>query len=252
MVEGLDLFGKHFASYTDQYILIGGAACSLAMDEVDLAFRNTKDLDIVLCVEALNAEFVEAFWEFVHGGDYKIQQKASGEKQFYRFEKPASEGYPFMLELFSRQPDALQLADESHLTPIPVDAAVASLSAILLEGDYYEFLQSGRQIIRGVAIAGPEHLIPMKAKAWLDMSQRKADGEDVDSKKIRKHKNDVFRLFRIVDPDFSAEIPPQIKSDLAAFLDRMPNENLDLKSLGIKEHTLENVLDELRVIYRLD
>ena len=42
-----------------------GPACYLAMEEAGLDFRVTKDLDIVLCVEALDAEFVGAFWDFV-------------------------------------------------------------------------------------------------------------------------------------------------------------------------------------------
>ena len=129
-----------------------------------------------------------SFWDFVRLGDYKTQEKATGEKQFYRFKQPGSDGFPFMLELFSRVPDALTLRDAGHLTPIPIDAAVLSLSAILLEGDYYEFILSGRQIVDGLPIVGPEHLIPLKAKAWLDLSRRKADGEQVDSRDIKKHK----------------------------------------------------------------
>jgi len=76
---------------------------------------------------------VDAFWAFVKAGKYQIQQKSSGRKQFYRFQKPQDETYPFMLELFSRKPDALALADESQLTPIPVDEDVSSLSAISAE-----------------------------------------------------------------------------------------------------------------------
>ena len=187
MVEGLDRFEEHFAAYTDQYVLIGGAACTLAMEEVGQAFRATKDLDIVLCMEALNTSFVEAFWEFVRAGEYEIQEKATGEKQFYRFHKPRKDGYPFMLELFSRVPDALSLPEDSHLTPIPADAEVSSLSAILLEGGYYRFLQAGKRIVGGVPIVGPEHLIPLKARAWLDMTERKAAGGNVDSRAIKKH-----------------------------------------------------------------
>jgi hypothetical protein len=40
-----------------------------------------------------------------------------------------------MLELFSRQPDVLQVADGSHLTPLPVEEDASSLSAILLDND---------------------------------------------------------------------------------------------------------------------
>lgn len=252
MVEGLDRFSEHFAAYTDQYVLIGGAACTLAMEDVGQTFRATKDLDIVLSLEALDEEFVAAFWEFVRAGAYEIQEKATGEKRFYRFQKPANDGYPFMLELFSRIPDALSIADDSHLTPIPVDAELSSLSAILLEGDYYDFLQSGKRIVSSVPIVGPEHLIPLKAKAWLDLSQRAADGIKVDSKDLKKHKNDVFRLFVIVDPDFSAEIPPAIKSDLSEFIDRMTTETIALKNLGLGNQTLDGVLMDLRTMYGLD
>jgi hypothetical protein len=39
--------------YGDQYVLIGGTAATLAMEEAGLEFRATKDLDIVLYIEAL-------------------------------------------------------------------------------------------------------------------------------------------------------------------------------------------------------
>ena len=252
MVEGLDRFGRHFADHSGQYILIGGAACTLAMDAVGRPFRVTKDLDIVLCVEALDAAFAASFWDFVHLGGYKTQEMATGEKRFYRFKEPANEGYPFMLELSSRVPDALTLSDESHLTPIPIDAAVSSLSAILLEGDYYKFILSGRQTVDGLPIVGPENLIPLKAKAWLDLNQREADGEQVDSKDIKKHRNDVFRLSAIIDPEFSAEIPPRVTADLAGFFSHMETEEIALKNLGLSGQTRDSVLAELRRTYRLD
>ncbi len=57
-------------------LLIGGTACMLVMEEAGIPFRATKDLDIVLYVEALNKEFVSAFWKFVKAGDIKIEKKA--------------------------------------------------------------------------------------------------------------------------------------------------------------------------------
>lgn len=48
MVRGLDVFRDWFADYSDQYVLIGGTAASLAMEAASLGFRPTKDLDIVL------------------------------------------------------------------------------------------------------------------------------------------------------------------------------------------------------------
>lgn len=48
------------------------------------------------------------------------------------------------------------------LTPIPMDEAVASLSAILLDEDYYRFIHSGKLQINDLSILSAAHLIPIK------------------------------------------------------------------------------------------
>ena len=58
MVNGLKLFQEAFENYADQYIIIGGTACDLLLDESGLPFRATRDLDIVLCIEALDDSFI--------------------------------------------------------------------------------------------------------------------------------------------------------------------------------------------------
>ena len=251
MIEGLDRFKTHFAEYTDKYILIGGAACTVAMENVGQIFRATKDLDIVLCIEALDADFGAAFWQFVRDGGYQSQEKGTRDKQFYRFEKPTTAGYPVMLELFARTPDVLVLAEGSHLTPIPINEEISSLSAILMDDDYYNFLQSGKQIVDDVQIARAEHLIPLKARAWLDLTARKDAGAHVDSDDVKKHKLDVFRLLTIVDPDFGGDVPERIKADISVFVERMKDETVDLKAAGLGNRQLDEVLTELRGIYGL-
>jgi len=47
MVRGLDVFTQWFKGFSDQYVLIGGTAASLAMKEFGVPFRGTKDLDVV-------------------------------------------------------------------------------------------------------------------------------------------------------------------------------------------------------------
>ena len=68
MVRGLDIFYEYFSEYSDQYVLIGGAACDLSFSNYDEDFRATKDLDMVLIVEAQTREFAKRFWEFVRNG----------------------------------------------------------------------------------------------------------------------------------------------------------------------------------------
>jgi hypothetical protein len=252
MVKGLAIFREKFREYSDQYLLIGGTACDLVMTAAGLEFRATKDLDIVLCIEALDTAFIEAFWAFVREGNYQLQQKAEGGKQFYRFQKPRTEGFPFMLELFSRSPESLPVAQGSHLTPIPTAEEVSSLSAILMDAEYYDFVRSATRDIDGLPVVGPEGLIPLKARAWLDLTERKAKGDAIDSRDIKKHKNDVFRLYQIVDPEAVSEIPEAVKTDMAMFVTRVASEEIDLKALGIGKVGLESILIDLRKLYGID
>jgi hypothetical protein len=247
MVRGLDVFLAHFRPFNDRFVLIGGTACDLAMTEAGLEFRATKDLDIVLWLEALDEAFVKAFWEFVRAGRYQIQQKSTGERRSYRFQKPEERDYPFMLELFSRKPDVLQIAEGSHLTPLPIEEDVSSLSAILMDPEYYDFIRAGRKETDGLPWVDAEHLIPLKARAWLDLTQHKAAGAKVDSKAIKKHKNDVFRLYQIITP---LEHPPpvQVRQDLSDFITKVKEEGVDLKALKVSG-TLPDILDGLAEAY---
>jgi hypothetical protein len=154
-----------------------------------------------------------------------------------------------MLELFSRLPDALTVAEGSHLTPIPVGAEVSSLSAILLDDAYYGWIHAGKQEVANVPIVGPMHLIPLKARAWLDLTARAATGEHVDRHAIRKHRNDVFRLFQVIDADARPHPPTPIVQDMWTFLDRMADESVDLKTLGLGTHAPADVAEQLRAIY---
>ena len=74
------------------------------------------------------------------------------------------------------------------------DDEVSSLSAILLDEEYYRLLVENRASASGVAVLSVEGLIPFKAKAWLDLSARRAGGQAVDEKSVEKHRNDVCRL----------------------------------------------------------
>ena len=235
MVRGLDVFKAHFADHADKYILIGGTATSLAMEEAGLAFRATKDLDIVLVVEALDAAFGRAFWSFIEAGGYAIREaSATGRPTFYRFQKPANERFPAMLELFGRKPEGLTLEREGHLTPIPIDEAVSSLSAILLDEAYYAFILAGRHAIDGLPVVLEDRLIPLKASAWLDLTRRQAAGEPIDAKAIRKHANDVLRLSQLLAPASRIPVPEAVATDLQAFLLAIAGDaTLDPKALGI-------------------
>ena len=247
------MFREYFAGHTDQFVLIGGTAATLAMEGVGLEFRATKDLDIVLHVEALRPEFSEAFWNFVEAGRYEIRQASdTGKPVLYRFQKPADERFPAMLELFCRAPDGIKLAEGSHLTPIPIDEAAASLSAILLEDAYYEFILEGRREVDGLPWVGEDRLIPLKAIAWLDLGERKAKGEKVDSRDIRKHAIDVLRLSQLLAPEVRIPVVAKISEDLNRFLDGIQaDQSIDPKSIKINNSVAE-IVERIAQSYQLD
>ena len=168
------------------------------MENEELPFRATKDVDIVLIVESITAEFGRQFWEYVKEAGYEHLNKSTGNAQFYRFTSPKSKDYPYMIEIFSRNPDFIILEDDAILTLLPIDDEISSLSAILLNEAYYELLKTGQMMVDGIPVLSSTCLIPFKAKAWLDLKERKLNGDQVGSKNIKKHKNDVFRLAQLI------------------------------------------------------
>lgn len=252
MIRGIESFREWFRGYEEQYAIIGGTACDLLMTEEGLAFRATKDIDLVLIIEAVDAAFGRRFWEYIAAAGYEHRNKSTGEPQFYRFTNPKSKEYPFMIELFARKQDVIILPKEAVLSPLPLEDDISSLSAILLDSDYYAFLRQGRIRVSGVTVLDAPYLIPFKAKAWLDLSRRKAAGEQIDSKNIRKHKNDLFRLTELLsmDKNLISDIPDVIKTDMKKFTECMQFEAVDLKQLGIPGMSKEDILEILNTVYR--
>jgi len=127
MVKGIESFKEWFCGYEKQYVIIGGTACDLLMSDEGLDFRATKDIDMVLIIEALTPEFGDRLWGYIKKAGYEHLNKSSGEPQFYRFSHPKNKEYPVMLELFSKQMESIHLSDEAQLTPLPIDDEVSSL-----------------------------------------------------------------------------------------------------------------------------
>jgi len=218
MVRGISSFREWFVGFESNFVVIGGTACDLLLGEAGEAFRATRDIDMVLIVEALSAEFGSRIWEYVKIAGYEQRFKSPGTPEYYRFINPKSPEYPVMIELFSRRIEGITLPPDAVLTPLPIDDEISSLSAILLDDEYYEFLITGAIVVDGIPVIDTAHIIPFKAKAWLDLTQRKAKGEHVDSKNIRKHKNDILRLSALLSPSFEMALPAVIAGDMARFL----------------------------------
>lgn len=106
-------------------------------------------------------------------------------------------------------------------------------------------------MVGGIPVLSPACLIPFKAKAWLDLKERKSNGEQIDSKNIKKHKNDVFRLGQLITANTRQVLNEEIAEDMKKFLSEIEDEAVDLKSLGIKGTNKQKMTDILYQCYGL-
>lgn len=254
MVRGLDIFKKYFEQYPGNYVIIGGTACDIIIDEAGFVPRATKDIDIILVVEALSSDFVKQFWEFIKDGDYGDQEKSNDERQYYRFKKPRNTEFPHQIELFSRTPDVIVLEGEAHLTPIPVDDDLSSLSAILLNDDYYNYMIEHSQVEDGLHHANIEALICLKAKAFLEIKERIENGSNEDTKHLRKHKADVFRLTVLLTPESEFDLPKTIQEHVNQFAELTAGDLPDkaiFKEMGLSNIDPNNVFEQFKKSFRV-
>jgi len=154
-----------------------------------------------------------------------------------------------MIELFSRSPIDFELKFETGLTPIHIDESILSLSAILLNDAYYDLLLKGNKTVDEYYIIEIETVILFKIKAWLEMKKRRENGEHVDSKNIKKHKNDVFRLLSNVTPSVKINTGREVKNDVNKFIELIEEDKPDIKNLGIKGTDYYELIEILKNIY---
>lgn len=246
MVKGLDTFRKYFADYESQYVLIGGVACDILFESNEVNFRATRDLDMVLIVEALTPEFGERLWKFIVDGKYRNKATNGENPQFYRFDKPEDDTFPKMIELFCRSD--FELKNAKGITSIHIDDEISSLSAILLNDDYYKVLLSGKVIRTSLSVLRPEYIILFKAKAYLDLKMRSDSGEKVDSSDIKKHKKDVLRIAAELILEKVEDLPITVNDDIHSFIESLEQEPFDqnsLKRYGLKNEDVVNLLKQV-------
>jgi hypothetical protein len=106
-----------------------------------------------------------------------------------------------------------------------VDEGSASLSAILLDDAYYDLIREQRTEEKNLPFVKPAALIPLKARAWLDLSARNKKSQKADPKDIAKHRTDVFRIANTLPGEPGPRLYESIQSDVKSFLAAFPADN---------------------------
>lgn len=226
-MEGLEKFREAFEAYSDNYVIIGGTACDITMTGTVMRPRATHDIDMIVVVEKMTVDFAERFWQFIREGGYRPEKRKQeeGEKQkyeLYRFVN-GKPGYPEMIELLSRHPDILGEPKGLTIEPLPVDEETSSLSAIIMDDDYYHFTIGHSKLTEGIRHADSAALIALKARAYLNLMQDKANGKHVNSKDIKKHRSDVLKNVVIIE-EGEIEAPASIVDCVREFVASIRNE----------------------------
>lgn len=233
-MEGLDKFREAFEAYSNNYVIIGGTACDITMTGTAVKPRATHDIDMIVIVEKMNPEYGERFWQFIREAGYRpekchTKEGETAKYELYRF-VDGKNGYPEMIELLSRHPEILGDPKGLVIEPLPIGEDVSSLSAIILDDDYYHFTIEHSQLTDGIRHADSAALVALKARAYLNLMQDKADGKHVNTKDIKKHRSDVLKNVFLLSPDEAIVAPISIVECINEFVSSIRNDWKELAS----------------------
>lgn len=108
---------------------------------------------------------------------------------------------------------------------------------------FWSFIDAG-----GYPILDAEHIIPLKMKAWLDLRSKKRQGIHVDSRDLRKHRLDVFRLYPLIRGEQKICAQASVIEDIQDFIMQMREMDMRLSDIGISR-TKESILDVYSRLY---
>ena len=105
--------------------------------------------------------------------------------------------------------------------------------------------------MNGISILSAPYLIPFKAKAWLDLREKQNSGIHVDSRDIKKHRNDVLRIAAELVLDDKIILTEELKKEMILFIRGLKEEEPDLKAIGLRNVEMEEIIKLLEEIYCL-
>jgi len=248
MIQGIESFTAYFSEFTNDYIVIGGLATAMNMHELGFVFRATKDIDLVVVAKE-NEAFLKKLLSYIDEAGYRTKQRTdnSNRKNLFRFLDSTDKSYPEQIELFAAHDASSVLLKDKHIIPIHTPEDYAYLSAILLDSDYFELLLQHSSVIDGLHVATPEVLIPLKAHAYLNLTE--AGRSDA-----KKHINDIVKLATLLDGETKMELSGLPRHDMDIFftiLRTLPEDKVRqlLKSIGVTGVRKEDILDVMESVY---
>lgn len=247
--HGFDHFCDYLKGLEEHYVIIGGGAASILMDDEGLEFRSTKDVDLVVIARSqdLNARVLA----YVKDGGYNSKEATDKLPKYYRFKNPAKAECPKMIEIFARNEFGLELAEGQHIVPI-TDSAAEKLSAILLDDEYFDLIRKNIKTSEsGIPLINALANICLKARAHRELFERKQAGDQtVDEKDVQKHLKDIWRLAVVLTGDEAVALsgmPAKDISDAIGKLEKLP----EVQFKQVMEKTPAKLLDVMGALRKV-
>ncbi len=67
-MQGLDKFREYMGGFRSHYVVIGGLATVLTLEDRGLPARATKDVDMIVICQPESKFYMKRFWEFIKAG----------------------------------------------------------------------------------------------------------------------------------------------------------------------------------------
>jgi len=190
-LAGLSHFEEYFRELKDQYVIVGGFATLMLLDRaIPNHGKATHDIDLVL-LASRSEKMAGRIKTYIREGGYTIQKGQQDRYFYYRFVDPQEEGYAREIELFASEEYEIELDEGQHITPIDPEEGIYSLSAIMLDREYFEMIKSNIEEINGIPYSNTLATMLLKMSAVYDLYYR-------DDDKWKKHRRDILKLTQIL------------------------------------------------------
>ncbi|PWE21750.1 hypothetical protein DF188_05925 [Aliarcobacter skirrowii] len=221
---GLSHFQEFCKDLDDNYVVVGGFATIMLLDkQLEGHGKATYDIDLVLLTNN-SLEMSKRIKKYIKEGDYKIQIGEKDQYRYYRFTEPKKDDFAKEIELFASNENDLKLEDSQRIIPIDPDEGLYSLSAIMLDQEYFEMIKENVDKTGVAPCTNVQATIILKMSAFYDLKNR---GED----KWKKHRRDIFKLTLLLTGEEKLKLKGRMQGDFDSFIAHIEN---DLTAKDIK------------------
>src|SRR5574344_759752 len=238
-VYGIERIREFLGNFKSNYIIIGGTATNINLEESALEGRTTHDIDMIVVCEAVTKEYLESFWKMIRTAGYEpgvINTDNGYKRTFYRFDKPKDSSFPKYIELFCRIPESIVLPEDIRIVHISNNYDdLSSFSAIMMDDEYYNFAIKHSTQMQGVQVLDKFALIVFKSKAFVNNLTRKKSGQHV-------HQEDI-------------DLPETIANDMRLFIRTIADYPINTKNIsnymGVAEINQRDFILKLEKVFNL-